>query len=80
MDRGLILHRTLLYPILYTDDPLVSRAYRAALGDLMGNIQPLEGLVEYQPFLCFALYSKELDWCALLEFWHDQSSAIYALA
>lgn len=55
MDRGLILHRTLLYPILYTDDPLVSRAYRAALGDLMGNIQPLEGLVELPALFCASL-------------------------
>lgn len=36
-----------LYPILRTNDPSVNRAYRIALGDLWGNIQPFQdGLLE----------------------------------
>lgn len=35
------------YPSLHTDDPAVNRAYRIALGDLLGNIQPFQdGLLE----------------------------------
>ena len=39
--------RQLLYPSVHTNDSTVNRAYRIALGDLMGNIQPFkDGLLE----------------------------------
>jgi len=41
------LNGQFLYPRLHTNDPLINRAYRIALGDLMGNIQPFQdGLLE----------------------------------
>ncbi len=41
------LNGQFLYPRLHTNNPLINRAYRIAVGDLLGNIQPFQdGLLE----------------------------------
>jgi glycogen debranching enzyme len=51
------------YPSLRTDDPLVNRAYRIALGDLMGNIQPFQdGLLEEPQPVMLAGLDYDTPW------------------
>src|SRR6266498_3500545 len=52
-----------LYPSLHTDNPAVNRAYRIALGDLLGNIQPFkEGLLEEPKPVILAGLDYDTPW------------------
>src|SRR6185436_8261302 len=55
--------RSLLYPSLHTNDPIVNRAYRIALGDMMGNIQPFkDGLLEAPQPVILAGLDYDTPW------------------
>ena len=53
----------LLYPGLHTNDSIVNRAYRIALGDLAGNIQPFQdGLLETPQPVMLAGLDYDTPW------------------
>lgn len=61
------------YPSLHTDDPAVNRAYRIALGDLLGNIQPFqEGLLEEPRPVLLAGLDYDTPWTrdAAINIWN----------
>ncbi len=52
-----------LYPSLHTNDPAINRAYRIALGDLLGNIQPFkDGLLEEPQPVILAGLDYDTPW------------------
>ncbi len=53
----------LSYPSLHTNDPAVNRAYRIALGDLIGNLQPFQdGLLEEPQRVILAGLDYDTPW------------------
>lgn len=51
------------YPTLHTDNPRVNRAYRIALGDLLGNVQPFQdGLLESEQPVILAGLDYDTPW------------------
>jgi glycogen debranching enzyme len=51
------------YPILETSDPPIDRAYRVAMGDLLGNIRPFQdGLLEKPDYVILAGLDYNTPW------------------